>query len=137
MSHTGQCLCGAVQFTAEDVETHFHSCHCGTCRRWGGGPGMAVQVGSVQFTGEDQIARFQSSDWAERGFCKQCGSNLFYHMKEPGGYMMWVGAFNDQSAFKLTGEIYIDSKPDSYAFAGDHPRQTEAEFLASIGMPPG
>ena len=137
MSHTGQCVCGVISFTAEDVEPHFHSCHCSTCRRWGGGPAMAVPVGSVSFTGAEYISRYQSSEWAERGFCKQCGSNLFYHMTEPDSYMMWVGTFNDQTPFKLTGEIYIDAKPDSYAFAGDHPRQTEAEFLASIGLPPG
>lgn len=137
MSHTGQCVCGAIRFTAEEVESHFHSCHCSTCRRWGGGPGMAARVGSVNFEGEDQIGIYQSSDWAERGFCKQCGSNLFYRLKEPASYMMWIGTFDDQTPFQLAGEIYIDAKPDSYNFAGEHPRQTEAEFLASIGMPPG
>ena len=136
MSHTGQCLCGAVTYSAEGVETHFHSCHCGTCRRWGGGPGMAVAVKSVTFTGEDAIARYNSSEWAERGFCKRCGTNLFYHMKEPDRYIMWLGTFNDQTPFRLAGEIYIDSKPDSYALAGDHPRQTEAEFMAAMGITP-
>ena len=31
---TGKCLCSAVSFTADDVETDFETCHCGMCRRW-------------------------------------------------------------------------------------------------------
>ena len=52
MNGSGQCLCGAVTFTAEGVESHVHVCHCSMCRRWNGGPGMAVAVDLVVFTGE-------------------------------------------------------------------------------------
>jgi hypothetical protein len=51
-------------------------------------------------------------------------------------YIMSIGAFDDQSHFTMGGEIYIDNKPASYAFAGDHPRETEAEFLKRIGVAP-
>jgi hypothetical protein len=92
---------------------------------------MAAAVGSVAFDGAENIARYDSSEWAERGFCRQCGSNLFYHLKGTERYIMWVGSFDDQTPFKLDGEIFIDEKPDAYAFAGDHPRLTGAEFMAS------
>jgi hypothetical protein len=46
--------------------------------------------------------------------------------------MVSMGAFDDQSVFQLAGEIYVDAKPPGYAFAGDHPRQTGEEFLASM-----
>ncbi|MEM1229794.1 MAG: GFA family protein [Pseudomonadota bacterium] len=134
MSDSGQCLCGAVTFEAEGVERHFHSCHCGACRRWSGSPAMAARVSSVLFNDDAPVRTFASSEWAERGFCGECGSNLFYRMRDTGDTMMWIGTFNDQGAFHMSGEIYVDAKPDSYAFAGDHPRMTEAEFLASIGM---
>jgi hypothetical protein len=42
-----------------------------------------------------------------------------------------MGTFDDQPAFKLSGEIYIDEKPPAYELAGDHPRMTGAEFMAS------
>lgn len=132
MTMTGECLCGAVKFEAEDVETHHHACHCDTCRHWSG-PAMAASVGKVTFQGEDNIKAYQSSDWAERGFCQECGTHLFYRLKETGQTIIWVGAFDDKSPFKLSGEIYIDSKPDGYAFQGDHPRLTQKEFLESIG----
>jgi hypothetical protein len=44
--------------------------------------------------------------------------------------MLCVGAFDDSSELRLTREIFIDHKPDGYAFAGEHPRLTAAETLA-------
>ncbi len=129
---TGQCLCGAVRFTARNVETHHHACHCGKCRRWTGGPVMAAPVESVTFQGEANVSRYQSSDWAERGFCKTCGTSLFSYVKPLDRYFVCVGAFDDPTPFRLIGEIYVDNKPAGYDFAGDHPRQTEAEFMAQF-----
>lgn len=131
---TGHCLCGKVRFTARDVETHYHSCHCSMCRRWGGGPAMAVQCASIEFEEDAGLGWYESSEWARRGFCKACGSSLFYHMKPSDSYIVWVGSLDDQTPFGMAGEIYIDAKPAGYAFAGDHPRMTEAEFMASLGL---
>lgn len=132
MTHTGGCLCGAVRFTASDADAQVHACHCSMCRRWNGGPGLSVAVGSIEFDGADDLARYPSSDWAERGFCRRCGSNLFYRLKEADHYIVSLGAFDDQDRFRLAGEIFIDEKPASYAFAGEHPRMTGEEFLASL-----
>ena len=129
---TGKCLCGAVRFTAQGVETHHHACHCGMCRRWSGGPLFAAACEHVTFEGDEAIATYQSSDWAERGFCKVCGTNLFYRLKSTGQYIMSVGAFDDPAPFKLAGELFIDLKPPGYTFAGDHPRLTEAETFAKF-----
>lgn len=134
-THQGGCLCGAVRFTAGDVETHHHACHCGMCRRWSGGsPFFGAQAGRVEFTGEPP-ARYASSSWAERGFCRTCGTTLFYYLKPTQAYSLSVGAFDDPAAFRLALEIFIDRKPDGYALAGDHPRWTEAETFANLTPP--
>ncbi len=137
MSSTGGCLCGAVRFEAEGVSSEVHACHCSMCRGWSGGPGMGVNVESVTFSSEEHVGRYDSSAWAERGFCTTCGTNLFYRLKEPGSYTLWLGAFDDQKPFTLHGEIYVDEKPASYDLAGDHPRLTGAEFIASLNLPGG
>lgn len=131
---TGHCLCGAVTFSVDAVNPEHHACHCDMCRRWSGAPFFAATVENIRFAGEDNITRYPSSRWAERGFCTTCGTNLFYRFKEADEYYVCVGAFDDQTPFKMVGEIYIDSKPPGYAFAGDHPRLTEAEFLEKIGI---
>ncbi|MCP5057016.1 MAG: GFA family protein [bacterium] len=134
-SMTGSCLCGAVTFTASEVETEIHACHCSMCRNWSGGPFLGAAVAGVDYRGEENIAVYGSSGWAERGFCKTCGTNLFYRLKESGEHFLLSGTFDDSAAFRLVGEIYIDEKPGGYAFAGDHPRKTGAEFIASLSKP--
>ncbi len=132
MNATGKCLCGAVTFAAEGVEAHAHACHCDMCRAWSGGPLLAVSVGGVRLSGENDLARYDSSEWGARGFCRRCGSSLFYHLKPADQYMICLGAFDDQAGFDLAGEIFVDRKPPGYAFAGEHPRQTGEAFLASL-----
>ena len=92
-------------------------------------PFFATTVGKVRFTGEENLSRYRSSAWAERGFCKICGSNLFFRILKLPGYEMCAGAFDDRSGLVMTGEIFVDRKPDGYALAGNHPRLTEKETL--------
>jgi hypothetical protein len=132
---TGRCLCGAVKFAAAKVETDFETCHCGMCRRWAGSPLFAAVADGVEFEGEEHLKTYDSSAWASRGFCSRCGSSLFYYLKPADRYIMCVGAFDDASAFRLVGEIYIDHKPAGYDFAGNLPKQTEEEFLAKYQLP--
>jgi hypothetical protein len=132
MTSSGQCLCGAVRFTAAHVETEYHACHCGMCCRWSGSLFFGANVDGVVFEGVEHLARYASSAWGERGFCRTCGSSLFYYLKPTDTYVMCVGAFDDASAFRLTREIFIDQKRNGYAFAGDHVLLTEAEVFAEF-----
>jgi len=132
MDASGRCLCGAVTFTARGVDGDIHSCHCGMCRRWTGGPAFAASVEGIAFAGDEHIARYDSSEWAERGFCKRCGTNLFYRLKDADHYVVWMGTFDDPTLFRLAGEIFVDDKPAGYDLAGDHPRLTGEQFLASL-----
>lgn len=137
MSATGRCLCGAVKLTAEGLQGHFHACHCSMCRRLSGGsPFFGASVKSVTFEGEESITRFTSSEWAERGFCNNCGTSLFYFLKPTQGYTLSIGLLDDASRLELAREISIDHKPPAYALVGDHPRMTEAEVFAAFAPPP-
>ena len=126
----GQCLCGAVKFTETDIRNNVEACHCGLCRRWGGGPLMVVSCGTgVAFEGGENITVYNSSDWAERGFCKKCGSHLFYRLKEINEYQMPVGLVNNQEGFNFNLQVYIDRKPPFYCFANKTSEMTEAEVI--------
>lgn len=130
MSGTGRCLCGAISFTVESFETEHHVCHCNMCRRWASGPTFVTAASGVTFEGEEHIGRYNSSEWAERAFCKRCGSNLFYRLKPKDVYLMSVGAFDDPAPFRVAAEIFVDSQPPGYRLAGPSERLTEAETLA-------
>lgn len=87
----GHCLCGAVRFSAPDAKD-IGVCHCGFCRRWGGGPLLATHCGtSVSFTGAERITVYASSGWAERAFCSQCGTHLYYRLLATGEYFIPAG----------------------------------------------
>ena len=139
---TGQCLCGAITITAT-LQPGIGACHCGMCRRWAGSPWMTVNAdGAVTFTGEEHIGIFSSSEWAERGFCKACGTNLFYHLKpggfsEEGEFILSAGLFEDQSDFNFDHEVYVDHAPGWYELAGGESRQrmTEADIMKMVNAP--
>ena len=114
----GSCLCGAVRISTNEMRDAVGACHCGMCRKWGGGPLLAVDCGSgVRIEGEDQVSVYDSSAWAERGFCARCGSHLFYRLKQDGRYLVPAGLFGDRHVFRLRHQVFIDDKPGYYAFA--------------------
>jgi hypothetical protein len=131
----GRCLCGAVRFAVEHVETGHHACHCSLCRRWASGPVFGAAAAGISFEGTESIGRYDSSAWAQRGFCTVCGSNLFYLLKATGQYFLSVGTFEDASDFTLAREIFVDHKPQGYAFAGEHETLTEAQVFAAFAPP--
>ncbi len=130
----GSCLCGAVRFTAPDARD-IGACHCGSCRRWGGGPLLAVHCGpDVVFEGKDQITVYASSQWAERAFCKQCGTHLYYRLLATGEYFVPAGAI-DSNQFEITSQIFVDKKPAYYALANETLMLTEQEVFAQFAPP--
>ncbi|MBL4851705.1 MAG: GFA family protein [Gammaproteobacteria bacterium] len=131
----GQCLCGAVTVKVASAETKLGACHCNMCRRWAGGLLLAIDCGTqVSFNGEDNISVYDSSEWAERGFCKQCGSNLFYRLKDNQQYMMPPGLFDGFDSLTFDHQIFIEEKPDYYDFANDTHNMTGAEVFAAFSQ---
>lgn len=127
----GHCLCGKVKVTTPGMNNKIGACHCSMCRRWTGGPLLAVDCGNnVSFEGKDNIGIYSSSDWAERGFCKNCGGHLFYRLKESNQYIMPVGIFDNGENFVFDHQIFIDDKPEYYCFSNETHNMTGAEVFA-------
>ena len=91
---------------------------------------MVIHGGSnVAIEGEENVQIFEFSDWAERGFCRICGTHLFYRQKDPVQYMLPVGLFSAVDSFVFEREIYVDSKPEFYCFANKVEKLTEEEVV--------
>lgn len=132
---TGRCMCGAVTFSATARKPSVVACHCDMCRRWSAGPFMAVSCQTVNFDGEDNVSRISSSDWAERGFCNKCGSNLFYHVVKSSDYQVAAGLFDDQSQMRLSLQVFTDFKPSFYEFSNQTKMMTGEEVIALFAPP--
>ncbi len=132
----GSCLCGSVKFKASRVNYNMGVCHCSMCRKWGGGPLMAVDCSTdVIFENSENISVYNSSDWAERGFCKLCGSHLFYRLKQTRQYHIPAGLFENNDKFVFDHQVFIDKKPSFYSFSNTTKNLTEAEIFALYSTP--
>ena len=136
---SGGCLCGAVRFTARLTGRSFGVCHCPMCRKWTGSAllGITVPFGNVDWQGEDHIARRQTTAWAERAWCRDCGSGIYFRVTQDGPWggniELPIGLFDDANGLEMASEIWIDHKPDSFAFAGERRKLlTRAECVAKF-----
>jgi hypothetical protein len=132
----GSCLCKAVSIEATPVDNSVGACHCDMCRRWSGGPLLVMDcgTGNISFAGEQNVKIYNSSDWAERGFCSTCGTHLFYRLKKQNQYMVPVGLFDSQLVSELPNlefdhQIFIEEKPGYYDFANETTNMTGEEVF--------
>lgn len=115
-AHSGTCLCGDVAYTFSANPTAATACHCSQCRRMSGHYWAAfhVPLSDFRLTKEDGLKWYASSDWAKRGFCKNCGSSLFYQMAGEDSINIAPGTLNGPTGLSLTRHIFVGSKGDYY-----------------------
>ncbi|WP_187431773.1 hypothetical protein ROLI_037490 [Roseobacter fucihabitans] len=136
MSKFGSCLCGALTYTLAEAPKEVGACHCGMCRKWSGGIFLALEVpaGGVEIKGAENLTAYASSEWAERVFCKTCGSSIFYRVTAPGAHQgtcyFGAGTLDDLGDVPLTGELFIDEKPKGYSFAEKTQQMSTDEVMA-------
>lgn len=128
---TGGCLCGAVSITLNSAHREVDVCHCSMCAKWGGTMYAGIETDSFTVTGEDSIATYDSSDWAERAFCSRCGSNLWFKLKPTGARSFLTGLFDNlPPGLPIKHQIFIDEKQDWFDLAQDSPMKTGPEIIA-------
>lgn len=135
-SINGRCNCGAVCFTGLAKEGAVSVCHCDMCRRWSSGPYLSISCRDMCFEGEQAITVVRSSDWAERGFCGRCGSNIYYHLVGTIEYQIAVGTLDDQSNLHLELQVFTDRRPPFYSFAEKTKCMDTDDVMAAFGPSP-
>ena len=113
----GSCLCGAVKFSANLPSKWCAHCHCSMCRK-AHGAGYVTWVGfeqdQVRFTKDtDQLAWHDSSPGAQRGFCRHCGSSMFFRSERWAGELhIALGCINDEMDRKPQANVFFDRHVD-------------------------
>ena len=131
---TGGCLCGAVRFQATLENRELYLCHCTMCQRHAGGPEVSVDCGSdVRFEGREHIRVYRSSERSERAFCGTCGTILYFLEHDSGTYSIGPGLFDGDPGFRLTDEIYTDTRARWWPELPETRKQTEAQLKAKGG----
>jgi len=130
---TGGCLCGAVHFEVDAPTKWAAHCHCSLCRRAHGAAFVTwfgVDRGAFRFTaGEDEVAWYASTPEARRGFCRSCGSTMFFRGER------WPDEIHIALA-EMDGPI--DRDPTAHVFYDSHvPWVVLGDGLKRRGGPSG
>ena len=133
LERSGQCLCGAIRYSAQLSAPEIQACHCRQCQRWtGGSPYLCVHTDTVSFDGTPEIAKFHASAHGERAFCPTCGTTLYWTMQGKPPRSIALGTLDDQSDLKVTEEIFVDYRAPWLAPWPGASQATEAEVLAQF-----
>jgi hypothetical protein len=122
--HSGGCECGAVKYRVTGNMRDVVVCHCGQCRRsHGHAPGYsAARRSEMEIAGEAEIGWYRSSDQARRGFCRQCGSSLFWWHDGKAVLSVTAGSIDAPTGLKTVRHIYAANKSDYYTIADGVPQ---------------
>ena len=115
----GACLCGAVTICVNgDLEHEAEACHCSQCRKHSGHFLAAVNVRKTALSvqGKDAVSWYSSSAQVKRGFCKHCGSTLFWQpvMEDYLWTSVAMGLFDQSTGVSLSKHTFVADKGDYY-----------------------
>ena len=112
--HIGGCLCGDVAFVIDATLSGVVACHCSQCRITHGtfGPYVEADLDDFTMTEEKGLAWYRASDFARRGFCKTCGTTLFWRRDDAPRISISAGTLETPTGLKILGHIFVDDKTD-------------------------
>ena len=120
---TGSCLCSAVRFEVDGPLKRPDACHCTQCRKQSGHYWASTDVPNDRLTihGAESITWYRSSERVERGFCRVCGSSLFWKPLQKDVMGVAMGAFDSPTGTRLAMHIFAADKGDYYDITDDLP----------------
>ncbi len=130
----GSCLCGAVAFTIDGPMRDVLGCHCGQCRKQTGHfwAATSVQDDALQFERQDGLSWFDASGTARRGFCKLCGSTLFWKPAGQARTVVSAGSLEPGTGLRLSQHVFVKNKGDYYQIADGLPQHMEFSGVENV-----
>jgi hypothetical protein len=121
---TGGCLCGQVRYQVKGPLRDVVDCHCSMCQRLHGGfgPHTKARKINIAITHDAGLAWYQTSEIARRGFCRVCGSGLFWEPFELDATGILAGTLDGPTGLKTLGHIFVGEKCDFYEITDGLPQ---------------
>jgi hypothetical protein len=125
--HKGSCLCGAVRFSVDGELNPPDACHCTICRKSSGHyySGTDIARERVTIEGGDNVTWYRSSEKVRRGFCRTCGSPMFFDPIHRDWIGLSMGSFEKPTDTKLAIHIFVADKGDYYEIADGLPQNQQ------------
>lgn len=121
---TGSCHCGAVRFSVRGPVREVIYCHCEQCRRQTGHfvAATACDDDQLSVSGADNLNWYAASDTAKRGFCRTCGSLLFWKANGSDRTSIMAGSFDKPTGLVAGHHIHVADKGDYYEITDGLPQ---------------
>jgi hypothetical protein len=109
---TGGCQCGAVRYEWTVRPTHSSVCYCRMCQKASGQPLMGLTGGKREHLTwtRGKPAFFRSSNMVERGFCRDCGTPLFFRYIDRDRISLSLGSLDDPTRLAPAKQFGIESR---------------------------
>ncbi|NQZ10396.1 MAG: GFA family protein [Algicola sp.] len=124
----GSCLCGEVTFTYQPPSLWSAHCHCSLCQK-AHGAAFVTWVGfneqRMQISASDGALRwYASTPQAQRGFCHECGSTLFFRSSRwPGEIHVVRANINSKVDLQPKAHVYWDTHVNWFEFEDELARK--------------
>lgn len=123
--HTGQCLCGGVQWRLDARPLGINACHCDDCRKLTGVANLLMLLAERKdFSYQGETARWRKRADSGREIdivrCANCGVRLWHEpLSAPEYVFIAAGTLDDPSWAIPTSHIYAEKAVPDTAFAPD------------------
>jgi hypothetical protein len=132
---TGGCQCGAVRYALNEAPSGPHICHCRMCQKAFGSffaPLTGVPTTAFVLT-RGALSLFKSSDQAERGFCRDCGTPLTFRPVDRPRMSVSIGSLDEPEKFPPRNQYGIEGRLAWFAalatLPGDQTSEEDAPEL--------
>jgi len=73
----------------------------------------------ITMKNNEGLAWYKISDQARRGFCRLCGSGLFWELYQQDAIGIIAGSFDRPTDLKTVGHVFVEEKSDFYEITDD------------------
>ncbi len=121
----GKCLCGKIEFEAQEIPGMVFNCHCSRCRI-SHGADYATQAFAVRdslrfIKGKEYLKEYESTGGI-RTFCLNCGSRLMNYAKDGGDYLsIAIAGLDSTYQGKAVAHCFTGSKALWHNLSDDIP----------------
>jgi hypothetical protein len=120
---TGGCLCGGVRYEVRGKLRDVIACHCVQCRRTSGhfAAATACRRPAFRIVSGETLKWYVAVPGFRRGFCGECGSNLFF--EKVGGERVSIagGSLDKPQGLKIAAHIFASEAGDYYTIDASAP----------------
>lgn len=118
----GSCLCGAVEYEVDSIDTPVSHCHCQTCRK-AHAAAFNTSAGVLReyfrwTQGEDVLSHFESSPGKLRHFCSRCGSHLMAERTDKPHVVLRVATLDEDPGLRPIQHIWTSHRAEWLGYEG-------------------